>query len=38
MRMNVDDPLDACTKTQRAAIREEAKARKKAAQIWELKK
>mgnify|MGYP007093273472 CR=1 FL=1 len=38
VRMNVDDPLDACTETQRATILEEAKARKKAAQIWELKK
>lgn len=37
-RMNVKDPLYACTETQRATIREEAKAKKKAAQIWELKK
>ena len=36
--MNVKDQLYACTETQRATIREEAKAKKKAAQIWELKK
>lgn len=34
-RMNVKDPLYACTEKQKAAIREEAKQRKQANKIWD---